>query len=54
MLSDFGALTSDLRTVHFLMYIVVDRWAQLTIAPLAHWTCSVHTGQSGELLRSVS
>jgi hypothetical protein len=47
--SDFAALTSDLRTVHYSSDIAVDRWAQLTIAPLAHRTNPLHTGQSGEL-----
>ena len=47
--SDFAALTSDVCTVRFLLFIVVDRWAQLTVAPLAHRTCPVHTGQSSEL-----
>jgi hypothetical protein len=47
--SDFTALTSDLRTVHCSSDIAVDRWAQLTVAPLAHRTCPVHIGQSGEL-----
>jgi hypothetical protein len=47
--SDFVALTSDLRIVHCSSDITVDRWAQLTVAPLAHRTCPVHTGQSDEL-----
>jgi hypothetical protein len=47
--SDFAALTSDLRTVHCSSDIAVDRWAQLTVAPLAHRTCPMHIGQSGEL-----
>jgi hypothetical protein len=42
--SDFVALTSDLRTVHCSSDFAVDRWAQLTVAPLAHRTCPVHTG----------
>jgi hypothetical protein len=47
--SDFAALTSDLRTVHCSSDIAVDHCAQLVVAPLAHRTCLVHTGQSGEL-----
>jgi hypothetical protein len=47
--SDFTVLTSDLRTVNCSSDIAVDRWAQLIVAPLAHWTCPVHTEQSGEL-----
>jgi hypothetical protein len=47
--SDFAALTSDLRTVYCSSDTAVDRWAQLTVAPLAHRTCPVHTWQSGEL-----
>jgi hypothetical protein len=36
--SDFAVLTSDLRTVHCSSDIAVDRWAQLTVASLAHRT----------------
>jgi hypothetical protein len=46
---DFAALTSDLHIVHYSSDITVDRWVQLTVAPLAHRTCPVHTGQSDEL-----
>jgi hypothetical protein len=42
-------LTSELRTIHCSSGIAVDRWAQLTVALLAHRTCLVHTEQSGEL-----
>jgi hypothetical protein len=41
--SDFWLAHSSL-----LLYTTVDRWAQLIVAPLAHRTCLVHTGQSGE------
>jgi hypothetical protein len=37
---------------HTLFTLPVDRWHQVTVAPLAHRTCPVHTGQSGELQRS--
>jgi hypothetical protein len=37
--SDF-LLTSDLHCSPF----TVDRWAQVTVAPLAHRTCPVHIG----------
>jgi hypothetical protein len=47
--SDFAVLTPDLCTVHCSSDIAVDHWAQLTVAPLAHRTCLVHTEQSGEL-----
>jgi hypothetical protein len=46
--SDFVALTSDIYIVHCSLFTAVDRWAQLTVAPLAHRTCPVHTRQSGE------
>jgi hypothetical protein len=46
---DFAALTSDFCAAHCTLFIAVDRWAQLTIALLAHRTCLVHTGQSGKL-----
>jgi hypothetical protein len=39
------SLTSD-----FALYtFAVDHWAQVTVAPLAHRTCPMHTGQSGKL-----
>jgi hypothetical protein len=37
---------------HALFTLLVDRWHQVTVAPLAHRTCPVHTGRSGELQRS--
>jgi hypothetical protein len=43
--SDFAALTS---TAHCSL-LVDDRWRIVTVALLAHRTCLVHTGQSGEL-----
>jgi hypothetical protein len=45
VLSDFSALTSD----YALFTFAVDRCVHLTVAPMAHRTCPVHTGQSGEL-----
>jgi hypothetical protein len=47
--SDFIALTSDLCTVHLFIVHRSQPLAQLTVDPLAHRTCPVHTGQSGEL-----
>jgi hypothetical protein len=32
-----------------LLPFAVDRWRQVTVAPLAHWTCPVYTEKSGEL-----
>jgi hypothetical protein len=43
--SDFAVLTSDAHCSPFGKRPLV----QVTIAPLAHRTCPVHTGQSGEL-----
>jgi hypothetical protein len=36
--SDFAVLTSHLCTVHCSSVSTIDRWAKLTIAPLAHRT----------------
>jgi hypothetical protein len=36
--SDFAVLTSDFYSVHCTVVSVIDRWAQLTVAPLAHRT----------------
>jgi hypothetical protein len=41
-------LTSDLRTVHLFTVHHSRPLTQLTVAPLAHWTCTVHIGQSDE------
>jgi hypothetical protein len=49
--SDFVVLTSDFCCA---LFTAVDHWAQLTVAPLTHRTCLVHTRQSGELWRSDS
>jgi hypothetical protein len=46
--SDLCALTST-RHSSSLFPFAVDRWCAGTIAPLAHRTCPVHTGQFGEL-----
>jgi hypothetical protein len=35
---DFAVLTSDFCSVHCSLVSVVDRWAQLTVAPLPHRT----------------
>jgi hypothetical protein len=43
--SDFSALSSN---VHCSL-LADDCWRQVTIAPLAHRTCPMHTGQSDEL-----
>jgi hypothetical protein len=45
MRPDIAALTCECALFTF----AVDRCAHLTIAPLAHRTCPVHTGQFGEL-----
>jgi hypothetical protein len=36
--SDFVVLTSDFCVVHCSLFIAVDRWAQLIVAPLPHRT----------------
>jgi hypothetical protein len=36
--SAFAVLTSDFCADHYSLFNAVDRWAQLTVAPLAHWT----------------
>jgi hypothetical protein len=36
--SDFAVLTSDFCTIHRPLFTAVDRWAQLTVAPLADRT----------------
>jgi hypothetical protein len=41
---DFAVLTSDFCYVHCSLLITVDRWAQLTVALLAHRTVWWHTG----------
>jgi hypothetical protein len=38
---------SDFYIMHCSLFTAVDRWAQLTITPLAHRTCPVHTRQFG-------
>jgi hypothetical protein len=38
---DFATLTSDFCAAHCTLFTTVDRWAQLTVAPLAHRTCLV-------------
>jgi hypothetical protein len=45
MRPDIAALNCECALFTF----AVDRCAHLTIAPFAHRTCPVHTGQSGEL-----
>jgi hypothetical protein len=47
--SNFAVLTSDFCVVHCSLFTAVDRETQMTVAPLAHRTCPVHTRQSGEL-----
>jgi hypothetical protein len=37
------------RTVAHLMSSADDRWREVAVAPLAHWTVRCYTGQSGEL-----
>jgi hypothetical protein len=49
MRSDFAAVTSNLRIVHYSSHIAVNRWAQLAVVPLARRTCPMHIRQSGEL-----
>jgi hypothetical protein len=44
--SYFAALTSNLRTVHLFTVHRSELLAHLTVAPLAHRTCLVHTEQS--------
>ena len=43
-----SALTSA-RTVAHLLHSADDRWREVVVAPLVHWTVQCYTGQSDEL-----
>jgi hypothetical protein len=49
--TNFAALTS-VAHCSSLFTFAVNHYRAVTVAPLAHRTCPVHTGQSGELWRS--